>query len=136
MVKYWLPITANLLPMHLNILVGHNFQILLYQWFTYVVNALFSTFSFLLFLYTVSWRYKRDYLHASIGISFYRMFYVTNTMKKQTIVPCLYMQYKKGPPQTTICSYTTDVVFILISFVNSTVSFNLSIFILDSNVSL
>ena len=28
------------------------------------------TFSFLLFLYTVSWRYKRDYLHASIDIFF------------------------------------------------------------------
>ena len=29
-----------------------------------------STLSFLLFLYTVSWRYKRDYLHASIDILF------------------------------------------------------------------
>ena len=29
MVKYWLPITANHLPMDLNILAGHNFQIFL-----------------------------------------------------------------------------------------------------------
>ena len=28
MVKYWLPITANLLSMHLYILTGHNFHIL------------------------------------------------------------------------------------------------------------
>ena len=37
-----------------------------------------------LFLYTVSERYKRDYLHASIDILFYIMFYSINTMKKQT----------------------------------------------------
>ena len=35
-----------------------------------------------LFLYTVSWRYKRDYLYASIDILFYIMFYIINTMKK------------------------------------------------------
>ena len=27
LVKYWLAIIANLLPMHLHILEGHNFQI-------------------------------------------------------------------------------------------------------------
>ena len=46
-----------------------------------------TTFSFLLFLYTVSWAYKRDYLHASIDIWFYIMFYIINTMKKyQTLL--------------------------------------------------
>ena len=40
-------------------------------YFTYSLFILFiSTFSFLLFLYTVSWRYKRDYLYASIDILF------------------------------------------------------------------
>ena len=34
------------------------------------------------FFYTVLKRYKRDYLHASIDILFYIMFYVVNTMKK------------------------------------------------------
>ena len=41
-----------------------------------------STFSFLLFLYTISWRYKTDYLHGSIDILFYIMFYIINRMKK------------------------------------------------------
>ena len=40
-------------------------------YFIYNLFILFiSTFSFLLFSYTVSWRYKRDYLHASIDILF------------------------------------------------------------------
>ena len=47
---------------------------------------LISTLSFLLFLYTVSRRYKRDYLHASIDILFYIMFYIINTMKKQSLL--------------------------------------------------
>ena len=41
-----------------------------------------STLSFLLFLYTVSWRYNRDYLHASIDILFYIMFCAINAVKK------------------------------------------------------
>ena len=41
-----------------------------------------STFSLFLFLYSVSWKYKRDYIHASIDILFKIMFYVTNMMKK------------------------------------------------------
>ena len=52
-------------------------------YFIYRLFILFiSTFSFLLFLYTVSWRYKRDYLHASIDILFYIMFFIINTKKK------------------------------------------------------
>ena len=35
-----------------------------------------------LFLYTVSLRYKRDYLCARIDILFYIMLYILNTMKK------------------------------------------------------
>ena len=34
-----------------------------------------------LFLYTVSWRHKRDYLFARIDILFYIMFYIINTIK-------------------------------------------------------
>ena len=50
-------------------------------YFIYKLFILFiSTFSFL-FFYTVSWRYKRDYLHSSMDISFYIMFYIINTMK-------------------------------------------------------
>ena len=46
-------------------------------YFIYRLFLLFiSTLSFLLFLY------KRDYLHASINILFYIMFYIINTMKK------------------------------------------------------
>ena len=41
-----------------------------------------STFSFLLFLYTASWRYKRDYLHASINIVLFIMFYYCSHDKK------------------------------------------------------
>ena len=41
-------------------------------YFIYRLLVLFmSTLSFLLFLYVVSWSYKRDYLHASIDILFY-----------------------------------------------------------------
>ena len=42
-----------------------------------------SIFQILLFLYVVSWRHKRDYLHASIDILFYIVFYVINTTKKR-----------------------------------------------------
>ena len=52
--------------------------------FIYRLFMLFiSAFSFSTFLYTVSWRYKRgDYLHASIDILFYVMFYIINRTKK------------------------------------------------------
>ena len=53
-------------------------KVLLYYWKSifYRLFILFiNTLSFLLFLYTVSWRYKRDYIHASIDILFYIMFY-------------------------------------------------------------
>ena len=52
----------------------------------YLILRLFilfiTMFSFLLFLYTVSWRHKRNYLHASIDLLFGIMFFITNTMKK------------------------------------------------------
>ena len=40
-----------------------------------------STFSLLLFLYRVTWKYKRDYLHASVDVLFYIMFYIINMIK-------------------------------------------------------
>ena len=57
-----------------------------------------STFSFLLFLYTVSWRHKRDYPNASVDILFYIMFYIINKMKKHQalFIPRSYLQYQKG----------------------------------------
>ena len=33
-------------------------------------------------LYTVSWRYKKDYPYVSIDIFFHIMFYIINVMKK------------------------------------------------------
>ena len=52
-------------------------------YFIYRLFILFiTTFSFLLFLYTVLWKYKRDYLHASTCILFYIIFFIMNTMKK------------------------------------------------------
>ena len=52
-------------------------------YFIYRLFILFiTTFSFLLFLYTVLWKYKRDYLHASTYILFYIIFFIMNTMKK------------------------------------------------------
>ena len=52
-------------------------------YFIYRLLVLFMrTLSFLLFLYTVSWSYKKNYLHASIDILFYNMFCIINTMKK------------------------------------------------------
>ena len=52
----------------------------------YLICRLFilfiNTFLSLLFLCTVSWRYKRDYLHPSKDIHmFYIMFYIINMMK-------------------------------------------------------
>ena len=59
-----------------------------------------STFSFLLSLYTVSWRYKRDYLHPIMETSFY-------------------IRYDPDPPpptttQSTICSYAPGLIVRLI----------------------
>ena len=52
------------------------------------ITLFISTFSFLLFLYIVSWRHKRDYLHASIDILFYTISCIINTT---------YLRYKKVP---------------------------------------
>ena len=79
-----------------------------------------STFSFLLFLYTVSWRYKRDYLHARIDILLCIILYIINTMKKHyKLFLCLVRTYdtKKVPistcpptlpPQPSIHSYVRE----------------------------
>ena len=63
------------------------------------------TFSFLLFLYTVSWRYKRDYLHVSIDILFYIVFYIINMIKKHFLMPPSYIQYKK------VKKWTLPIIF-------------------------
>ena len=53
----------------------------------FTLCSFISTVSFVLFLYAISWSYKRDCLHASIDILFYIMFYIINTMKKhQTLL--------------------------------------------------
>ena len=62
-----------------------------------------STFSFLLFLYTISWRYKKDYLHARIDILLCIILYIINTMKKHyKLFLCLVRTYdtKKVPIST------------------------------------
>ena len=49
-------------------------------YFIYRLFVLFiRTFQFLLLLYTVSWRYKRDYFHISIDILFHLMFQILLT---------------------------------------------------------
>ena len=50
-----------------------------------LVISLEASFFKQLFLYTVSWRYRRDYLHSSIDTWFY-MFCIINTMKKQSLL--------------------------------------------------
>ena len=62
-------------------------KVLLYNQQSIILFILFiSSLPFLLFLYTVLWRYKRDCVHASIDILFYIMFYIINAMKKQTLL--------------------------------------------------
>ena len=69
------------------------------------------------FLYTESWRYKRDYLHVSTDILFCIMFYIMNKTKKHqdSFIPRSYLRYKERPdlnlaPQSTICSYASGPV--------------------------
>ena len=46
-------------------------------------------------LYAVSWRYKRNYLYASIDILFYIMFYIIDTMKKHETLSYHVCNYDK-----------------------------------------
>ena len=89
-------------------------------YFIYRLFILFiSTFSFLQFWYLISWRYKRDYLHASRDILFCIMFYIINMMKKQTLLYGLHTYDTKmvliwtHPPHFTICSYAFVSAIIL-----------------------
>ena len=67
-------------------LVTKYYYIIERVYFIYRLFILFiSTLSFLLFLYIASWRYKRNYFHASIDTLLYIMFYIISTMKKQTL---------------------------------------------------
>ena len=87
-------------------------------YFIYRLLILFiSTLSFLLFLYTVLWRYKRYYLHASIDVFFIlcsilltqwrnrniRFFYTTFvlTIQKRS-------RFEPASPQSYIYSYAPD----------------------------
>ena len=73
-----------------------------------------------LFLYTVSWRYKRDNLHTSIDMLFYIMFYNINTMKEyQTLLHHAYQKrsrFEPGAPQSIICSCAPEYQYFLIWF--------------------
>ena len=69
----------------------------IYKFFIFLIFI--TTFSFLLFLYAVSWSYKRDYLHVSIDILLYIISY-TICHDEETLdafAPCSYLLYKKGP---------------------------------------
>ena len=64
----------------------------------YLIYTLFilfiSTLSLLLFFYTVSWSYTRDYLHTSIEI----LFYIRKIEERlDSFIPSSYLRYKKGP---------------------------------------
>ena len=88
----------------------------------YFIYRLFILFicilSFLMFLYTVLWRYKRDYLHTGIEFLFYIMLYVISTMKKQTLLYHVRnCDIKKVSiwtcplPQSIICSYAPEKLY-------------------------
>ena len=52
-------------------------------YFIYQLFILFIIiFSFLLFLFTETWRYKTDYLHTNIDILIYILLHIMNTTKK------------------------------------------------------
>ena len=83
-------------------------------YFIYRLFILFiRTFSFLLFLYTVTWRYERDYLHSSIDITFY----IINTMKKHNTLLYHVRTYNTKKVQIWICPpspliLATSVIYI------------------------
>ena len=74
-----------------------------------------------LFLYTIPWRYKKYYLHASIDILFYIMFYITNTMKKIILVYAMLVfmvqkrsRFELGPPSPLFVATPLRYIVILI----------------------
>ena len=89
-------------------------------YFIYRLFILFiSTLSSLLFLYTVSWRYKRDYLHTNIDILLYIMFCTINTMKDiNPFVPRSYLRYKKGPDLNLLSPLPPIPLFVATPLVN------------------
>ena len=77
-----------------------NNKVWYWNWvhFIYRLFMLFiSTFSFSLILYTVSWRYKRDYLNISIDILFNIMFYIHDEETPYSFILLSYLRSKKGP---------------------------------------
>ena len=61
-------------------------------------------------MYTVSCRYKRDYLHASIDILFYSIFYIINTMKKN--LPFLYHACTHGTKKVLMWTWPPPVNYL------------------------
>ena len=51
------------------------------MFYLYLVYIIYQYIFILVVFYTVSWRYKRDYFHPNMNISFYITFYIINTMK-------------------------------------------------------
>ena len=76
----------------------------------YFTHYLFlSTFSFLLFLYTTSWRYNKDFPYASIDIWFYIMFYIINTMKQDLTLLYYVRTYKTKKVPIWTCPPPTSL---------------------------
>ena len=71
-------ITYIYIYIHITYIHTYNIYIHIY---IYIYIHLHTLYIHIL-LYTVSWRYKRDYLQASIYILFYTMLYFIYTMKK------------------------------------------------------
>ena len=70
---------------------------------------LISTLSSLLFLYTVSWRYKKDYLHASIDI----LFYIRKIEERlESFIPRSHLRYKKGSGLKLPLSFPPSPLFV------------------------
>ena len=72
-------------------------KVLLYYWknifYSKVLILYISTLSSLLFLFTVSSRYKSDYLHASIDILFFIMFWNIRILTRWRNIKLLYTKF-------------------------------------------
>ena len=83
-------------------------------YFIYSFFILFiSTFSFLLFLYTVSCRYKKDYLHTSIDILFKLCSILFILLTWWRNIRLLYrLRTYDTNSHSTICRYTSDLLYL------------------------
>ena len=83
----------------------------------YFIYSLFiffiSTFSFLLFLYTVSCRYKKDYLHTSIDILFKLCSILFILLTWWRNIRLLYrLRTYDTNSHSAICRYTSDLLYL------------------------